>query len=186
MFASVAIVPIKKASKEGFLRDRFFPILILQKIEGAQCLIIRRKKLLFVLRFLKNYIGYQYNLLSCISGVDYLRSTYRFGVVYELLSLTFNNRLRIKIYLDEQFYVPSITFLYKNANWWEREIWDMFGILFSGHFDLRRILTDYSFEGHPLRKDFPLSGFYEIFFYQSNFYYKELQLDQEHRTHSFF
>jgi NADH/F420H2 dehydrogenase subunit C len=182
--SSLKIIDSKK-NVLPLLKFKFFPILFIQTIDNSDCLIISREKLLFSLKFLKNHIEYQFNLLSCISGVDLLRPAYRFGIVYELLSLTFNNRIRIKTYLDEHLYVPSITIIYKNANWWEREIWDLFGILFSGHPDLRRILTDYSFEGHPLRKDFPLSGFSEILFYQNIFLYKPLLLDQEYRVHSF-
>lgn len=169
----------------ALLEYKFFPILFLQKLEEIDCLIITRHALLFSLKFLKNHIAYQFNLLSCISGVDFLSSLYRFGVIYELLSLTFNQRIRIKVFLENDLCLNSITKLYKNANWWEREIWDLFGILFFGHSDLRRILTDYSFEGHPLRKNFPLSGFSEICFYQNKFSYKSLQLDQEYRIHSF-
>lgn len=111
---------------------------------------------------LKNHLNYQFNLLSCISGVDNLVSKYRFNVVYELISILFNSRIRIKIYLNEITSVISLTNLYINANWWEREIWDLFGLYFLNHPDLRRLLTDYGFEGHPLRKDFPISGFLEV------------------------
>lgn len=111
---------------------------------------------------LKSHINYQYNLLSCISGVDNLTSKYRFNVVYELLSIVFSSRIRIKIYLNEITSPTSLTKIFINANWWEREIWDLFGIYFSRHPDLRRLLTDYGFEGHPLRKDFPISGFLEV------------------------
>ena len=106
--------------------------------------------------------GYQYHLLSSISGVDFLGKDYRFSVVYDLLSLTYNSRLRVKVFVNEVTSVPSVVPLYINANWWEREVWDMFGIFFSGHPDLRRLLTDYGFEGHPLRKDFPLTGHVEV------------------------
>jgi NADH dehydrogenase (ubiquinone) Fe-S protein 3 len=120
------------------------------------------KDLVFSLFFFKKHISFQYSLLSCISGVDLLKKAYRFMLSYELLSLTFNNRLRIKIFLDDYIAVPSIIDIYKNANWWEREIWDLYGIYFQNHTDLRRILTDYGFEGYPMRKDFPLCGFYEF------------------------
>lgn len=86
-------------------------------------------------------------------------------LVYNLLSLRFNNRIRVKSYTDELTPVDSVVSIFKAANWYEREVWDMFGIYFSDHPDLRRILTDYGFEGHPLRKDFPLSGFIEVFIY---------------------
>lgn len=111
---------------------------------------------------LKHHLNYQYKLLSCISGVDNIFSKYRFSVVYEMLSVIFSSRIRIKINLNEITAVPSIVNIFINANWWEREIWDLFGLYFKNHPDLRRILTDYGFEGHPMRKDFPLSGFIEL------------------------
>ena len=89
-------------------------------------------------------------------------SAYRFAVTYEILSFTFNNRIRIKTYLNETDILVSIIPIFKNANWWEREIWDLYGIFFKGHTDLRRILTDYGFEGYPMRKDFPLQGYIEL------------------------
>ena len=103
-----------------------------------------------------------YNILSCVSGLDFIGSKYRFCVAYDLLSLTFNTRIRIKVFINEILNVPSICYIFKNANWWEREVWDMYGIYFDKHPDLRRILTDYGFEGYPMRKDFPLAGYFEI------------------------
>ena len=110
---------------------------------------------------LKNHIQSQFSVLTCISAVDFFNFKYRFCIVYELLSLSFNIRLRLKVFsLD---FTPnfSITSIFLSANWWEREIWDMFGIFFYNHKDLRRLLTDYGFDSFPLRKDFPLSGFFE-------------------------
>jgi len=141
------------------------PFLISQKFNKTElCLILTVSNLLFSLTFIKKHIGYQFNLLSCISGVDLLKSKYRFLISYELLSILFNNKLRLKIFIDEFNAIPSITSLFTNASWWEREIWDMYGTFFEHNIDLRRILTDYGFEGYPLRKDFPLSGFYELLF----------------------
>jgi len=97
-----------------------------------------------------------------VCGVDYPTRPNRFEVVYHLLSHRYNSRIRVKTYCDEVTPVPSITPLFPAANWFEREAYDMFGIYFSGHPDLRRILTDYGFEGYPLRKDFPLSGYVEV------------------------
>lgn len=131
----------------------------LQKDEGI--IVIQNNHLLFTLKVLKHHIGYRYTLLSCISGVDLLDRNYRFSVVYDLLSLTYNSRVRVKVFIDEITFVPSSCEIYINADWWEREIWDLYGIYFDKHPDLRRILTDYGFEGHPLRKDFPLSGHVE-------------------------
>jgi NADH-quinone oxidoreductase subunit C len=97
-----------------------------------------------------------------ISGADYPARDKRFDVVYHLLSPTLNQRLRVKVLTDEETPVPSVTSVYPGANWFEREAYDLYGILFTGHPDLRRLLTDYGFEGHPLRKDFPLTGFVEV------------------------
>jgi len=97
-----------------------------------------------------------------ISGADYPARDKRFDVVYHLLSPTLNQRLRVKVMTDEETPVPSVTGVYPGANWFEREAYDLYGVLFTGHPDLRRLLTDYGFEGHPLRKDFPLTGFVEV------------------------
>ncbi len=97
-----------------------------------------------------------------IAGVDYPTRENRFEVVYNLLSVRYNNRIRVKTYASEVNPVPSVSSLYPGANWFEREAWDMYGIFFTGHPDLRRILTDYGFEGYPLRKDFPLTGYVEV------------------------
>ncbi len=112
--------------------------------------------------FLKHHINYQSKILSCISGLDNLCLKYRFTVIYDFLSLTFNNRIRLKIHLNEITNINSIIHIFINANWWEREIWDLYGLYFKNHLDLRRILTDYGFEGYPMRKDFPVSGFIEL------------------------
>lgn len=115
-----------------------------------------------VLGFLKDHHNAQYTNIVDICGVDVLTRQYRFEVVYNLLSVHFNSRIRVKTYTDELTPLDSATAVYKGANWYEREVWDMFGVFFSNHPDLRRILTDYGFEGHPFRKDFPLSGYVEV------------------------
>ncbi len=112
--------------------------------------------------FLRDHIYTQYKVLIDITAVDYPSRTLRFEVVYNLLSVEYNARIRIKTCVDEITPVSSSTPVYSSAGWWEREVWDMFGIFFSGHSDLRRILTDYGFQGHPLRKDFPLTGYTEV------------------------
>ena len=131
--------------------------------QGSELILtVSPKHLIPVLRFLKNSSAHQYKLLSCISGIDYPSRADRFEVVYELLSLCFNSRIRVKTFVSEVNPVDSSVGLFKAADWWEREIWDLFGVFFKDHPDLRRILTDYGFEGHPLRKDFPLSGYVEV------------------------
>lgn len=150
-------------------------------------IIISNDKLLFVLTYLKLHIHTQFNLLSCISGVDMFRANYRFGVVYDLLSLTYNIRLKVKTFVNEITPVMSISNIFINANWWEREVWDMYGIYFLKHPDMRRILTDYGFEGYPLRKDFPLSGFIDIKYDQDKkrVVLEPIELVQEFRFFSF-
>jgi NADH dehydrogenase (ubiquinone) Fe-S protein 3 len=114
------------------------------------------------LLFLRDHTNCQFKVLSDICAVDFLKRSKRFVIVYNILSIKYNTRLRIKTFVNELTPINSITAVYSCANWWEREIWDLFGVFFSNHPDLRRILTDYGFEGHPFRKDFPLSGFIEL------------------------
>jgi NADH/F420H2 dehydrogenase subunit C len=115
-----------------------------------------------VLLFLRDHAQTQFKACMDISGADYPTRSQRFEVVYHLLSVRYNARIRVKTYADEVTPVPSATGIFRSADWYEREIWDMYGVFFVGHPDLRRILTDYGFEGHPLRKDFPLSGYSEV------------------------
>mmetsp|Transcript_11732 Transcript_11732/g.13499 ORF Transcript_11732/g.13499 Transcript_11732/m.13499 type:complete len:300 (-) Transcript_11732:534-1433(-) len=114
-----------------------------------------------VLSFLKNHTMTQCKVLTDLTAVDYPMREERFEVVYMLLSLRYNNRIHVKVNVDDFDGVPSVSEIFPSANWCEREVWDMFGVFFHGHPDLRRILTDYGFEGHPMRKDFPLTGFVE-------------------------
>ena len=154
---------MNKNIKKIYLQiNKIIPLLAFQIIRNEISLIISIQHFNFVFNVLKNHINLQYKLLTSISGVDLLKNEYRFLVVYDLLSLVFNNRIRIKAYCNEYTSIPSLTPLYINSNWWEREIWDLYGIYFENHPDLRRILNDYGFEGYPLRKDFPLSGFFEL------------------------
>ncbi|KAM0805428.1 hypothetical protein BDR22DRAFT_817376 [Usnea florida] len=115
-----------------------------------------------VISFLKYHTAAEYTMVADITAVDYPTRSNRFEVVYNLLSVRHNSRIRVKTYADEATPVPSITSLYDGANWYEREVYDLFGVFFVGHPDLRRIMTDYGFDGHPLRKDFPLTGYTEI------------------------
>ena len=115
-----------------------------------------------VMSFLKYHTAAEYTMVADITAVDYPTRSNRFEVVYNLLSVRYNSRIRVKTYADEATPVPSITSLYDGANWYEREVYDLFGVFFVGHPDLRRIMTDYGFDGHPLRKDFPLTGYTEI------------------------
>jgi NADH/F420H2 dehydrogenase subunit C len=149
----------------------------------ASCL---QKDLLDILSFLCKCSLTQYKSLTSISVVDYPERLNRFEVVYEFLTL-FNNRFRLKIYTNEKNSVPSITSLYSCANWWEREAWDLFGIYFSNHPDFRRILTDYGFNGHPLRKDFPCSGYLDLKYDENvkRVVVEKLKIDQTFRIFTY-
>jgi NADH-quinone oxidoreductase subunit C len=149
--------------------------------------IVSGKHLFFIISFLRKFSLCQYTMLTCISGVDYLEKTNRFEITYHLLSLKFNHRINVRVFVNEVAPVPSIVLLYSSANWWERELWDMFGIYISNHPDLRRILTDYGFEGFPLRKDFPLTGFIEVRFdnVSKRVICEPLELTQEYRSFDF-
>jgi NADH-quinone oxidoreductase subunit C len=122
-----------------------------------------------------------------ISGADYPYRAQRFDVVYHLLSPTKNLRIRVRVHADEETLVPSVTGVWPGADWYERETYDLYGVLFSGHPDLRRILTDYGFEGHPLRKDFPLTGFVEVRYDDEakRVVYEPVELKQEFRNFDF-
>jgi NADH/F420H2 dehydrogenase subunit C len=167
--------------------SKIIPILLEQNTNGEKSIVVSSTQLLFVLKCLKSHISYQYKMLTSISGVDFLGKDYRFSVVYDLLSLTFNARLRLKVFVNEITPVNSIVSIFKNASWWEREIWDMYGISFSKHPDLRRILTDYGFEGHPMRKDFPITGYVEFKYDESRkrVIGEPIELTQEFRTFTF-
>ena len=145
---------------------------------------VKREGLPAMLSFLHDDANCQFKLLMDISGVDYPEREYRFDVVYQLLSIQLNQRITIKVMTDEHTPVPSVTHLYPAAGWFEREVWDMYGVLFSGNPDLRRILTDYGFSGHPLRKDFPLTGFVEMRYdeTQKRVIYEPVKLPQAYRN----
>jgi len=163
------------------------PLLSISNIRDEISIVLSSNKLLFSLNCLKHHINYQYNLLSCISGIDFIHSKYRFGVVYDLLSLVMNSRIRVKIFVNEITSIDSTVIIFRNANWWEREVWDLYGIYFNNHPDLRRILTDYGFEGYPMRKDFPLSGYVEVRYDQTKrrVVLESIELTQEFRTFTF-
>jgi NADH-quinone oxidoreductase subunit C len=154
---------------------------------GELCSRVERDALPRVLRFLRDDPKCRFAVLCDICGVDYPYRPLRFEVVYHLLSLTHNQRIRLKIETDEEHPVPSVVGLFSSAGWWEREAWDLFGIYFAGNPDLRRILTDYGFDGHPLRKDFPLTGYVEMRYdeAQKRVVYETVRLPQEFRSFDF-
>jgi NADH dehydrogenase (ubiquinone) Fe-S protein 3 len=137
-----------------------------------------------VFTFLKNHTAAEYTQISDITAVDYPTKDQRFEVVYNMLSIRHNSRLRVKTYADEATPVPSLCDLYDGANWYEREVYDLFGVFFVGHPDLRRIMTDYGFDGHPLRKDFPMTGYTEIRYDEEKkrIVYEPLEMTQAFRN----
>ncbi|MBM3488839.1 MAG: NADH-quinone oxidoreductase subunit C [Alphaproteobacteria bacterium] len=139
------------------------------------------------LSFLRDDSQCLFKLLVDVCGADYPERPQRFEVVYNLLSIKHNQRIRVKVATDEATPVPSVAEVFSAAGWYEREAWDMYGILFAEHPDLRRLLTDYGFEGHPLRKDFPLTGFVELRYddEQKRVVYEPVKLTQEFRRFDF-
>ena len=151
------------------------------------CIKIKKDILIYVLNTLKEDKDLDFKQLIDICAVDYPNKEDRFEIVYHLLSLGLNQRIRIKVLVKDGEILPSVVSCYSAANWFEREIWDLFGIVFSGHPDLRRILTDYGFEGYPLRKDFPLTGFVEVSYddKEKRVINQSVDLAQDFRTFDF-
>ena len=139
----------------------FLPILAFDSQDTSLVISVKPEDLLFTLEILKKHTNTQYTCLSSVSGVDYPERSRRFEVSYDLLSIKFNSRIRVKTFVDELTPLESSVSVFPGVTWWEREVWDMFGVFFDKNSEIKRILTDYGFEGHPLRKDFPLSGFVE-------------------------
>ncbi|MBT3557661.1 MAG: NADH-quinone oxidoreductase subunit C [Rhodospirillales bacterium] len=154
---------------------------------GELVVLAQRDSIAKVLTYLRDDANCQFKTLMDVCGVDYPGEEERFEVVYNLLSLTHNMRVRVKITTDENTPVPSVISVFNSANWFEREAWDMYGIYFSEHPDLRRLLTDYGFEGHPLRKDFPLTGYVEVRYddEQKRVVYEPVKLTQDFRSFDF-
>ena len=154
---------------------------------GELTLTVPSRSLLGVCRFLHDDARCQFISMIDICGVDWPGRSPRFDVVYHLLSPRQNMRIRMRVKTDEMEPVPSVTEVWPGAEWFEREAYDLYGILFTGHPDLRRLLTDYGFEGHPLRKDFPLTGFVEVRYddQAKRVVYEPVQLNQEFRNFDF-
>lgn len=148
---------------------------------------VERESIVRVLTFLRDDANCGFRVLVDICGVDWPEREERFDVVYNLLSPAHNQRIRVKVRTDERRPLPSVAGVFSSAGWYEREAWDMYGIMFSGHSDLRRLLTDYGFEGHPLRKDFPLTGRVEVRYddEEKRVVYEPVSLTQEFRTFDF-
>ena len=142
---------------------RMLPKYVLRSFSnfGEITIIVSNKGILSVLLFLKNHSHYQFKVLCDVTAVDYLNRTSRFEVVYNLISIRYNTRIRVKTFVNELTSIDSVSSIFPSSSWYEREVWDLYGIWFNNHKDLRRILTDYGFEGFPIRKDFPLTGYTE-------------------------
>ncbi len=162
-------------------------IAAIEHTDGELCIHARSEKIVKIMTYLRDDINCQFKVLLDVCGVDYPERDERFDITYHMLSMTLNQRIRVKIRTDEKKPVPSVVSVFSSANWWERETWDLLGIYFSGHPDLRRILTDYGFEGHPLRKDFPLTGYVEVRYddEQKRVVYEPVKLAQDFRNFDF-
>ena len=158
-----------------------------QSINGQLVYRCELDKLFETLVLLKNTETLNFSQLTDLTAVDYPDRLQRFELVYQLLSIENNKRVRIICSINDGQIVPSVTGIYKSAEWPEREVWDMYGLFFSDHPDLRRLLTDYGFEGHPLRKDFPLTGYVEVRYddIEKRVAYQPVQLTQEYRDFDF-
>ena len=154
---------------------------------GELTLRADRENIASLMTFLRDDVRCRFTCLIDICGVDYPERTKRFEVVYHLLSARQNKRIRVKTDTDETTPVPSLVQVFPAADWYEREVFDLYGVFFSGHPDLRRILTDYGFQGHPLRKDFPLTGFVEVRYSEDlkRVVYEPVNLQQEYRDFDF-
>ena len=154
---------------------------------GELMVSVKRDAIVRALEFLRDDPDCRFAQMTDICGVDYPERSERFEVVYNLLSLNHNRRIRVKVTASEDTPVPSATAVFSSAGWYEREVWDLYGVYFSGHPDLRRILTDYGFEGHPMRKDFPLTGYVEVRYdeEQKRVIYEPVKLKQEFRSFDF-
>ena len=138
------------------------PVYTVTFSKGELALVVPSSHIVPTLKFLRDHTNCQFKCLIDICAVDYPEREARFEVVYNLLSVRYNTRIRVKTSVNEVTSIESCSSVFKAGNWYEREAWDLYGVFFSNHPDLRRILTDYGFEGHPLRKDFPLSGYVEV------------------------
>jgi NADH-quinone oxidoreductase subunit C len=170
------------------VRDSLGDSILDVKVEHGELVLIAEKNAIErILQFLRDDTACSFKLLADISGVDYPDRAERFEIVYNLLSLNQNQRCRVKVRTGEDSAVPTATGIFSSANWFEREAWDLYGVFFENHPDLRRILTDYGFQGHPLRKDFPLTGYVEPRYdnEQKRVVYEPVKLVQEFRTFDF-
>ena len=172
----------------AYLAERLGPALISSRIAlGELTVQAKAADIVKVATYLRDATPCQFSCIIDVTAVDWPSREQRFDVVYHLLSPRLNQRVRVKVMTDEVTPVPSLIEVYRGADWFERETYDLYGVLFTGHPDMRRILTDYGFEGHPLRKDFPLTGFVEVRYddEQKRVVYEPVRLAQEFRNFDF-
>lgn len=182
----MTMTPLVELSQ--YIAEKAGPLVIGHHITfGELTLNVAPKDIVEVLTFLRDDGQCKFEILIDICGVDWPARAERFDVVYHLLSPWLNQRVRVKLYVDDETPVPSAVEVFPAANWYEREAYDMYGIVFSGHPDLRRLLTDYGFQGYPLRKDFPLTGYQEVRYddAQKRVIYEPVRLTQEFRNFDF-
>jgi NADH/F420H2 dehydrogenase subunit C len=160
-----------------------FPPVLYYAVNGEFHLKTTSEQLWRLLFFLKYHTQSLYKQLIDLSFVDYIERKYRFEIYYNLLSITYNSRLVVTASVTESMPIDSVSSIFPSASWYEREAWDMFGVFFKNHPDLRRMLTDYGFKGHPLRKDFPMTGYIELRYddFLKRVVYEEVSLAQEYR-----
>ncbi len=176
------------ANGDWFAEAAALPGVVRAFRERDEAVLVGEREALFeLMRILRDDPRFSFEQCMDVCGVDWPARAERFEVVYNLLSVSGNRRLRVVISTDEQTPVPSVWQLWPAATWWEREAWDMYGILFSGQPDMRRILSDYGFEGHPLRKDFPLTGYVEVRYDEERaaVVHEPVHLEQAYRTFNF-
>lgn len=183
MDESIQVEPLKELG-EHITRSLGGAVVASEMAYGDLTLTVVRESIVEVATFLRDDQACRFISIVDVCGVDYPEREKRFDVVYHFLSPRLNQRIRVKLEADDVEPVPSITGVFPGANWFERETYDLYGVLFSGHPDLRRILTDYGFDGYPLRKDFPLTGFVEVRYDEERkrVAYQPVRLTQEFRT----
>ena len=171
-------------TKEIILKESNINVILYDNEKYLGIIVNNKSDIVSIIKFLKDNEKLFFNQLIDITAIDYPSRELRFEIVYLLISLKLNQRILIKTSINENDNIESISSIHKNANWYERECYDLFGIKFLNHPDLRRIMTDYNFEGHPLRKDFPLTGYNEVSYSEKEkkIVYEKVKLSQEYRN----
>jgi len=171
-------------TKEIILKESNIDVVLYDNEKYLGIIVNNKSEIVSIIKFLKDNEKLLFNQLIDITAIDYPSRELRFEIVYLLISLKLNQRILVKTSINENDNIESISSIHKSANWYERECYDLFGIKFLNHPDLRRIMTDYNFEGHPLRKDFPLTGHNEVSYNEKEkkIVYEKVKLSQEYRN----